>query len=271
MESSMAKQSSLSTFAARALAGGAVIVAGVCSTAMNWRFGYQLGSSELDSLVLGTFSVTLDIAKWFALGLAAIAWRAGARIRATAGLAVWLVAVVYSGAAALGFSALNRDTTTAEREQSSQRIERARVAYREATALVSEAKAAKRWAATSGCTDATAPKSVEFCDRIKALEQKAAAASALLDRGKVVAADPQAALFVTMSGASEGRVKTALSIAVAVVSEVVSALGLFAVMAPPNRPEPARVKVKRRRRKPAPRLPPSAAENVIPFRAANEN
>jgi hypothetical protein len=56
------------------------------------------------------------------------------------------------------------------------------------------------------------------------------------------------------------------------VAEVVSVFGLFAVMAPPKEePEPARVKPKKKRRKHAPRLPPSPAENVVPFRAANEN
>ena len=265
----MAKQVALSMCAARAVAGGAVLVAGVCTTTMNWQFGHQLASSEFDGHVLGTFSVALDICKWFALGLAALAWRAKAYPRAAAGLAVWLVAVAYSGAAAIGFSALNRDQTTVERTGEAERIERARQAYKEATARISEAKANPRWAATSACTNATAPKSKEFCDRIKELEQTAATASAHLDRGKAVAADPQAALVARMSGWSEDRVKIGLATAVAIVAEVVSAFGLFAVMAPPNRPEPERVKVQKKRRRRAPR-PPSPAENVLPFKAANQ-
>ena len=40
------------------------------------------------------------------------------------------------------------------------------------------------------------------------------------------------ALIARMSGGPEDRVKTALSVAVAAVAEVVSALGLFAVWAP---------------------------------------
>lgn len=267
----MAKQSSTSTFAARALAGGAVIVAGLCTTSMNWQFGHQLASSEFDGHVLGTFSVALDICKWFALGLAALAWRARAYPRAAAGLAVWLVAVAYSGAAAIGFSALNRDTTAAERTGTVERIERARVAYKEATARIAEAKASERWAATSACTNATAPRSVEYCDNIKALEQTAATASAQLDRGKTVAADPQAALMARISGWPEEHVKVALASAVAIVAEVVSAFGLFAVMAPPKGPEPERVKVAKKRRKRAPRSPPPPAENVIAFKAANDH
>ncbi len=60
---------------ARYLAALAVFIAGACSTAMDWRFSYRLGTSEIDSIIWATFSVALDIAKWLMLPVAALAWR----------------------------------------------------------------------------------------------------------------------------------------------------------------------------------------------------
>ena len=259
-----------STTAVRVFAGGAVLLAGLCTTTMNWQFGHQLASSEFDGRVLGTFSVALDICKWFALGLAALAWRSRAYLRVTAGFAVWLVAVAYSSAAAIGFSALNRDTVAVVRNGETERVERARNEFKEATAAIETAKANERWLATSACTNATAVKSLEFCDSIKRLEERASAAGSVLDHGHAKEADPQTSLIARMTGQDAGRVKTALAIAVAVVAEVVSAFGLFAVMPPPEKQSaPARVKAKKRR-KPAPKPEPSA--QIIPFDcAANEN
>lgn len=262
---------SYSTTAARVLAGGAVLVAGACTTTMNWRFGHQLGSSELDGQVLGAFSVALDIAKWFALGLAAIAWQTRARFRAAAGLAVWLVAVIYSATAAIGFTALNRDTSMAERKGETERIERTQRDYEEASSQIVTIKANKRWSDTSACSNATATKSVEFCDHFKDLEARISKANLVLSQGQAKEADPQAALISRISGAPQDRVRIGLSVFLALVAEVVSALGLFAVIAPPNATPAVKTVKARKKRKAAPPKRPAppvhAAENVLPFAA----
>jgi hypothetical protein len=54
-------------------AGAAIIVAGVRTTAMNWRFSYQIGTTAWDSRTWATFSVALDVTKWLMLPLAALA------------------------------------------------------------------------------------------------------------------------------------------------------------------------------------------------------
>lgn len=64
-----------------------ILIAGACTTAVNWRFLYQLGTSEFDSIVLATFSVALDVAKWLMLPLAALAWRTH-KFRAVAALLI---------------------------------------------------------------------------------------------------------------------------------------------------------------------------------------
>lgn len=98
----------------RVIATIAIVVAGVCTTAMNWRFSYQLGTSVWDSFTWATFSVALDVAKWLMLPAAAMAWR-NHKLRSVAAVAIWLVATTYSFTAAIGFAALNRETSVAER------------------------------------------------------------------------------------------------------------------------------------------------------------
>ena len=99
----------------RYLAAAAVLTAGACTTAMNWRFSYQLGTTEWDSTIWAIFSVALDVTKWLMLPFAALAGRRH-KVRALAAICIWLVATTYSFGAAIGFAALNRDTTTSERE-----------------------------------------------------------------------------------------------------------------------------------------------------------
>ena len=99
----------------RCTAGAAIVVAGICTTAMNWRFSYQLGTSAWDSYTWATFSVALDITKWLMLPFAALAWR-NHKLRSVAAFAIWLVATTYSFTAAIGFAALNRETSVAERQ-----------------------------------------------------------------------------------------------------------------------------------------------------------
>ena len=92
---------------ARIVAAVAILVAGACTAAMNWRFSYQLGTSVWDSYTWAIFSVALDVTKWLMLSFTALAWR-NYKTRSIAAFAVWLVATVYSFTAAIGFAALNR-------------------------------------------------------------------------------------------------------------------------------------------------------------------
>src|SRR5437762_420415 len=93
----------------------AIVVAGACTTAMNWRFSYQLGTTIWDSYTWAVFSVALDVTKWLMLSFAALAWRSH-KFRAIAAVAIWLVATIYSFTAAIGFAALNRETSVSERQ-----------------------------------------------------------------------------------------------------------------------------------------------------------
>ncbi len=213
--------SSLSTgrSLARFVAILAIIAAGACTTAMNWRFSYQLGTSAWDSSIWVIFSVALDVAKWLMLPFAAIAWRAH-RARALAALAIWLIATLYSFTAALGFAALNRDTITAERSQQTE--------LHQALAIMRQSP---RWQASAACADTTAKTSKGFCAAYRATEARI---TAVVGDG-----NPQTALIARLTGTSLDKVNLVLAIFLAVACEVVSALGLFAILPPAdNKPVP---------------------------------
>jgi len=202
----------------RSLAILAILVAGVCTTAMNWRFSYQLGTSTWDSYTWAIFSVALDVTKWLMLPFAALAWRAR-KLRAAAAFAIWLVATIYSFTAAIGFAALNRETSVAERQ-----------AQTDLQKTLQLMRQSPRWQSSAGCADATAPLSKEFCMRYAATEAR------LKDAPQE--ADPQSALFARVTGLAPETVRLLLAFFLAVACEVISALGFFAILSPSPKPQP---------------------------------
>jgi hypothetical protein len=200
----------------RPLAIIAVLVGGICTTAMNWRFSYQLGTTMWDSYTWATFSVALDVSKWLMLPFAALAWREH-KLRSVAALAIWLVATIYSFTAAIGFAALNRETSVSERQ-----------AQADLQTTLELMKQSPRWQSSAACADATTPQSKEFCARYAAAEVKL--------KQWVQEADPQSSLFARMTGLPPDKVRVVLSVFLAIACEVISALGLFAIM--PSSPKP---------------------------------
>jgi hypothetical protein len=196
----------------RSLAILAIFIAGVCTTAMNWRFSYQLGTTVWDSYTWAIFSVAFDVSKWLMLPFAALAWR-GHKLRAVAAFVIWLVATIYSFTAAVGFAALNRDTSIAERG-----------AQADLHRTLQAMKQSPRWQSSAGCADATAPLSKDFCTRYAAAEAKL--------RHGPLEADPQSALFARMTGFAPDKIRVILCVFLAIACEVISALGFFAIMPP---------------------------------------
>jgi hypothetical protein len=207
----------------RYLAAAAIFTAGACTTAMNWRFSYQLGTTEWDSTIWAIFSVALDVTKWLMLPYAALA---GTRrkMRALSAITIWFVATTYSFTAAMGFAALNRDTTTSERAQQV-----------ELQKTIETMKQSPRWQSSAACADATAPQSKQFCATYAAAEARLK----LTSRDP----DPQSALIAKLTGLSIETVRPSLSVFLAVACEVISALGFFAILQNDSpttaRPKPA--------------------------------
>lgn len=207
----------------RYLAVLAIVTAGACTTAMNWRFSYQLGTTEWDSLIWAIFSVALDITKWLMLPYAALAGKHH-KLRALAAICIWLVATIYSFTAAIGFAALNRDTTTSDRVHQAQLQK-----------TIETMKQSPRWQSSAACADATAPQSKQFCATYVAAEARLKTTNQ--------EADPQSALIAKLTGLSIETVRISLAFFLAVACEVISALGFFAIL--PNGTPPARPNLSR--------------------------
>lgn len=194
----------------RYLAAFAVSIAGACTSAMNWRFSYQLGTSEFDSIVLATFSVALDVAKWLMLPFAVLAWRTH-KLRAAAAFLIWLVASIYSFAAAIGFSALAREAAIGEQ-----------AVQEDLRATLELMRQSPRWESSAACADATAPQSRDFCARYAEVAAKIT--------GTPRDADPQSALFARITGLSPDTMRIVLSVFLGVACEIISALGFYAIL-----------------------------------------
>src|SRR6185312_15111782 len=100
-----------------------VLAAGVLlavSCAMNWRFGFSLGRSELDGHIYGAASAAADWLK----PLLPFSFFAAIRNRiwchAPASALVWVAVTAYSMTSALGHAALNRFDSTGHRAQEAQ-------------------------------------------------------------------------------------------------------------------------------------------------------
>ena len=193
----------------RWLAVSAVLVAGLCTTVMNWRFAFQLALNQFDAYVWATFSVALDICKWMMLQFAALAWRRHKQ-RAMAALVIWLVATCYSFAAALGFAATNRDATAAERRLQA-----------DIHNTLQTMRRSPRWQSSAACAHPTTKQSRDFCETYRAMERKL---TRLPQHD-----DPQSELIARLSGLSQGQSSLILAVSLALACELVSALGLFAI------------------------------------------
>jgi hypothetical protein len=224
--------------------------------------------------------------KVLGLGAAVVAWSKGLKKKAVAAFIVWLAAVAYSLVAAVGFASLTRATVTAERTAESRKVQDARneverlrgevkkirdsqeTTYILAKDRLQTVKNGDRFARTSGCTDATVTNSKEFCnaywvarreaeDAKKAMESPTvqdlpAIAEKAMPHGAEVEADPQAAQFARMTGATPERVAIVFAIGFAVIAELVSSLGSFAmsrsIKPAERRSDEARAASRRRRR-----------------------
>src|ERR1700694_853194 len=232
------------------------------SMAMNFIFGYSLGSSELNARMLGALSVACDGLK--SLLPLFIAWQFTDRhvLAASVALLLFALLLAYGTASAIGFAAENRGELTGRRDHLNSALQtlatdllaaEARFAALPAHRLggVIEAQSAalrldRLWGATKACTQATLLPSREFCQRFQILRSElAVAAEALvlaadierlkseINRTRIAGAgkdsDPQTRAISHLIGLDAAHVRSALAWLLAVAVEAISAFGLFAV------------------------------------------
>ncbi len=232
------------------------------SMAMNFAFGYGLGTSAANARILAALSVACDGLKAFLPLFIAWQWTDGHRLAALAGALLFLLLLAYGTASAIGFAAENRAALTTGREHHNSLAEsatadladsRARLAALPAHRLkgVIEAEIAalrkdRAWDATRGCMHATLQASREFCKRIDlltgelAVVAEASALAGTIERlnaqirkgregGAGKESDPQARAIAHVTGIEIANVRSGLTWLLALAVETISAFGLFAI------------------------------------------
>ena len=240
-----------------------VLAAGVLlavSAAMNWRFGYSLGKTELDGLILGSASAAADGLKALVPFFLFAAIRNRMWSQAAASLLLWVVVTGYSLTSALGHAALNRLDTAGQRATEAQShadlradLDRARgqlgwiPQHRPAATVESEIdglKNRREWTWSNSCTDVKGKQSRDFCQQFHGLTAELASAqqAATLEAriagiqaklaqaggsGVMSAADPQATVLAKLTGVEIGTIQTAMTVLVALLLEIGSGFGLY--------------------------------------------
>lgn len=235
----------------------------IVSAAMNWQFGSGLGTSEMNANILGFASAAADGMKALLPFFIFAAWKQKSWSQVLAGGTLWTVCLAFSITSALGFSAMNRKDTANVRQveavnYADKRIDlkrsRERLGWipqhRPAATVAAEMRSMeqhRRWRSSAGCTDATASKSISFCQTYHTLSAEAAAgreaakiethiaslkaqlAKAPKGLSETTLADPQAHFLGKLLGQNEGKVQMGLIVLMALLVEFGSALGFYVV------------------------------------------
>ena len=245
-----------------------VLAAGVLlavSAAMNWRFGFSLGRTELDGQIYGAASAAADCMKALVPFFFFAAIRNRMWSQAAASALVWVVVTAYSLTSALGHAALNRFDTAGHRAATvaAYKDHRADLARAEeqltwipqhrpaqtVQAEIDSLKSDRAWVWSKECTEVTGNKGRTYCQNYHALAAELASAEQSIALEARVAdiqakigeqngatvmseADPQAAVLAKLAALIAPNVKvedvqTALTVFIALLLEVGSAFGMY--------------------------------------------
>ena len=230
------------------------------SAAMNWRFGYTLGKSEFESQLYGGASAAADCFKALLPFFIFAALRNRSYSQALGGALLFTVCFSYSLTSSLGFAALNRADITGSRVLKVEShadlradLERSREelkslpAHRPTGTVNGEIDAFKqngRWLSSAGCADATAAKSMSYCEgffKLKAelgvAEQADKLEAKISGLGEKVgeldstaaarATDPQSQMLASLTGRSTEEIQMGLTVLIALLVELGASLGFY--------------------------------------------
>jgi hypothetical protein len=235
------------------------------SAAMNWRFGFQLGRTEMDGQIYGAASAAADCLKALVPFFFFAAIRNKVWSQAAASALVWVVVTAYSMTSALGHAALNRFDSTGHRAQAAQAYQDLRVDLKRAeeqSGWIPQArpyaavqgdieglKAQGAWKWTNGCKDVSSKSEQKFCQKLAGFNSEIASSQAVVEANTRITsiktkiaemegspalseADPQAKVLTElasafMPGVKIDNVQMALTIFVALLLEVGSGFGMY--------------------------------------------
>jgi len=162
------------------------------SAAMNWRFGYSLGKTEMDGLIYGSASAAADCFKALVPFFFFAAIRNRMWSQAAAAAVIWVVVLAYSLTSALGHAALNRLDTAGQRAAFAQSYKDLRADLKRAEEQmawipqhrpamtvqgdIEGLKTQRSWSLSGNCTDIKGKQTRDFCQQLHSLESEHASA-----------------------------------------------------------------------------------------------
>ena len=148
------------------------------SAAMNWRFGYSLGVTEVDKQIYGAASAAADCFKALVPFFFFAALRNRMWSQAAASAVIWVVVTGYSLTSALGHAALNRLDTTGNRAAAAASYKDLRAEMKRAedqmswipqhrpvqtvNSEIDGIKNQRQWSWTKGCTEVNGKPNRDF-------------------------------------------------------------------------------------------------------------
>jgi hypothetical protein len=228
------------------------------SMAANLKFGLSLAATPFDRIIYSALSLAADLMK-VALPLVAILlWRKKHRFFAAIAALFCASVISYSLAAAIGFAASTRgETVTAnklvvdDRKAWEARIERTAQQLnqlgvpRPAGLIQAEIEALLRKPGADGCKIINGPVTNEVCPKVDTLRNEFASSQRaaeletdlVADRNRLQAApvaasvaDPQSATLSRLTALGEAKIRDIITILIAVLVEIGSALGFTFVL-----------------------------------------
>ena len=235
------------------------------SAAMNWRFGYSLGVTEVDKQIYGAASAAADCFKALVPFFFFAALRNRMWSQAAASAVIWVVVTGYSLTSALGHAALNRLDTTGNRAAAAASYKDLRAEMKRAedqmswipqhrpvqtvNSEIDGIKNQRQWSWTKGCTEVNGKPNRDFCQQFHALSAELASAKQGHELTQQIAtvkaqlgktqgttvmseADPQAAVLTKLAGMLGMPIKledmqTTLAVFVALLLEIGSGFGMY--------------------------------------------
>jgi hypothetical protein len=186
----------------------------------------QMLATGLDGVAFGSAFAATVVGSWFILPLAAHS-PAGRAALMRLGWALCLAFVLIN---AIGFTASHRTMQVGEKANSIVSYDTALKSLQEAQDRLTAMKANPRWVRTSGCTDATAEQSIEFCRQVQQAQSIATGNQAVVASGRPATADAQADTIAWATRIDTAVVSRALPIFMAVVLDIAASLFIWVAM-----------------------------------------
>lgn len=235
------------------LARIAVFGAILCTLWFNGSYAWSKGGDDLHRYGMVAVALTIDLCKCGFLPAASHLWRNNWRIPAVVLFLLWPLTFAYSTFSGFASISTNRSITSSATEGQAQQRTRTQAAYDQATAALDLAKTSPLWTATAACTTAKTNKQRDFCDNIETTKNQQEAAAAILNTTTPAHVDPEVTVLKDNTGLTLPALLLIIAAAPALILELVSSLGLYAISRRPIR-EASGKPVERRARFWLPRL-----------------